>query len=344
MTEEATLPYHPQMAGVTRSAVRIGATSAAALLGFTFTGVLVVRQPAFTAAPRVLEKRADESRLRSDIAFLTQEASPRDFRHPGNLEAAAVHIRSEFSKAGAVVSDQAYFARGQPFRNVLARLGPEGRGALVIGAHYDAFGDTNANPGADDNASGVAALLEVARLLGGQPLTRPLVLVAYSTEEPPFYHSEDMGSAVHASSITKAGLAPIGMVSLEMIGFYAATQPWPSRLFTLAYPTHGDFIAVVGRWADRALARDVRRGISGSSTVPAYSYSGPVIAGIEASDHSSYWAVGTSAVMVTDTAFLRNPNYHAPTDTLETLDLTRMAQVVTGVANAAANICGVPAR
>jgi hypothetical protein len=129
------------------------------------------------------------------------------------------------------------------------------------------------------------------------------------------------------------------MVSLEMIGFYASEQPWPSRLFALAYPTHGNFIAVVGRWADRKLAREIRRGIAGASTVPAYSFSGPLIAGVEASDHSSYWAEGFTAVMVTDTAFIRNPNYHAPTDVLETLDLERMAQVVTGVANAAATLC-----
>ncbi len=149
-----------------------------------------------------------------------------------------------------------------------------------------------------------------------------------------------MGSAVHAASIARTGDAPIGMISLEMIGYYATEQPWPSRLFALAYPTRGDFIAVVGRWTDRTLAREIRRGISGASNVAACSYSGPLIAGVEASDHSSYWAEGFRAVMVTDTAFIRNPNYHAPTDVLDTLDIGRMAQVVTGVANAALTLCG----
>jgi hypothetical protein len=124
-----------------------------------------------------------------------------------------------------------------------------------------------------------------------------------------------------------------------MIGYFAGEQPWPSRLFALAYPTRGDFIAVVGRWADRCLAKEMRRGIDGASTVAAFSYSGPAIAGTEASDHSSYWAEGYTAVMVTDTAFIRNANYHAPTDTLETLDFDRMAEVVTGVANAVVTIC-----
>lgn len=315
------------------------ALAAGILLLITLAGVLAVRQPGISAGSRLIGSEADPARLRADVAFLTRDASPRDFRHLENLDRAARYIREELSKTGAAVVDQTYSVGSRPFRNVVARAGPDGAGALVIGAHYDAFGDTNANPGADDNASGVAGLLEVARLLAGRRLARPVLLVAYSTEEPPYYHSDGMGSAVHAASLARAGDPPIGMVSLEMIGFYASNQSWPSRLFALAYPTHGHFIAVVGRWTDRALAREIRRGIAGASTVPAYSYSGPLIAGAEASDHSSYWAEGYTAVMVTDTAFIRNPNYHAPTDVLETLDFERMAQVVTGVANAATTLC-----
>jgi len=324
---------------ILRSALRITGLTAGFLLLITLGGVIAVRQPGISASPRLLRNEADPARLRADIAFLTRDASPRDFRHPENLDSAARRIHEELSKTGAVVADRTYSVGSRSFRNVTARVGPDGPEALVIGAHYDAFGDTNANPGADDNASGVAGLLEVARLLAGQRLGRPVLLVAYCTEEPPYYHSDAMGSAVHAASLVRAGNAPIGMISLEMIGFYASEQPWPSRLFALAYPTNGNFIAVVGRWADRKLAREIRRGMEGASTVSAYSYSGPLIAGVEASDHSSYWAEGFTAVMVTDTAFIRNPNYHAPTDVLETLDLARMAQVVTGVANAATTIC-----
>ena len=327
-----------------QSIARIAGLSAALVVAIVIASVVLVRQPSFSNAPRLVKTRADPRRLRTDVAFLTHDASPRDVQHPENLELAAKYISAELSKAGAVVVSQPYAVHGRTFRNVIVRLGPDGPGALVVGAHYDAFGDTNANPGADDNASGVAGLLEVARLLAVQPLARPLLLVAYCTEEPPYTHSDFMGSAVHAASLTRAGAAPIGMVSLEMIGYYAPEQPWPSRLFALAYPTRGDFIAVVGRWADRGLARDLRRGINGVSTVAAYSYSGPAIPGTAASDHSCYWAEGYTAVMVTDTAFIRNPNYHAPTDTLETLDFDRMAQVVTGVANAAAALCRHPGR
>lgn len=324
---------------LTQSIARIVGMSAALVVVIVIASVVTVRQPSFSNAPRVVKPQADPRRLRSDVAFLTRDASPRDVQHPEKLELAATYISAELSKTGAAVVSQPYSVHGRTFRNVIARLGPGGPGALVVGAHYDAFGEANANPGADDNASGVAGLLEVARLLAAEPLARPLLLVAYCTEEPPYYHSEFMGSAVHAALLRQSDSRPIGMVSLEMIGYFQKEQPWPSRLFALAYPTRGDFIAVVGRWADRRLARELRRGINAASTVAAYSYSGPAIAGTEASDHSSYWAEAYTAVMVTDTAFMRNANYHAPTDTLETLDFPRMAQVVTGVANASATLC-----
>lgn len=324
---------------LTPSIARIVGLSAALVVVIVISSVVTVRQPGFSKAPRLVTAQADPSRLRADVAYLTRDASPRDVRHPEKLELAATYISAELSKTGAAVASQPYSVQGRTFRNVIARLGPGGPGALVVGAHYDAFGETNANPGADDNASGVAGLLEVARLLAAEHLARPLLLVAYCTEEPPYYHSEFMGSAVHAASMKQSDARPVGMVSLEMIGYFADKQPWPSPLFALAYPTRGDFIAVVGRWADRRLGRELRCGVNAASTVAAYSYSGPAIAGTEASDHSSYWAEGYTAVMVTDTAFMRNANYHAPSDTLETLDFPRMAQVVTGVANASAALC-----
>lgn len=326
---------------VTQSIARIAGLSAALVLAIVIASIVAVRQPSSSNVPRLVKTGADPGRLRTDVAFLTRDASPRDVQHPEELELAATYIGAELLKTGAAVASQPYDVHGQAFRNVIARMGPDGPGALVVGAHYDAFGETNTNPGADDNASGVAGLLEVARLLAAESFARPLLLVAYCTEEPPYYHSAFMGSAVHAASLKESDAPPVGMVSLEMIGYFHEKQPWPSPLFALAYPSRGDFIAVVGRWADRRLVKDLRRGINGVSTVNAYSYSGPPISGTEASDHSSYWAEGYTAVMVTDTAFMRNPNYHAPTDTLETLDFERMAQVVTGVANAVTKICGV---
>jgi Zn-dependent M28 family amino/carboxypeptidase len=202
--------------------------------------------------------------------------------------------------------------RGQLYRNVIASLGPATGPLLVVGAHYDSFGDFGPNPGADDNASGTAGLLELARLLHGRSLRQRVELVAYANEEPPWFGSPWMGSTVHARSLR--GQDVRGMICLEMIGYFTETQPAPSWLFRLLYPDRGDFVVVAGRWADRDLTRRVKQAIRGSE-FPTHSFTAPRSAGIDASDQRSYWDAGIPAVMVTDTAFVRNPHYHSAGDT-----------------------------
>jgi Peptidase family M28 len=137
-----------------------------------------------------------------------------------------------------------------------------------------------------------------------------------------------MGSAVHARS---AGRAIDGMICLEMIGCYTRVQPWSSWVFRLLYPSRGDFIAIAGRPRDTRLLRRVKAAMQGAGELPVYSFTGP---GIDASDQRNYWAAGAEAVMVTDTAYVRNPRYHTAADTADTLDYARMAAVVDGVLNA----------
>jgi Zn-dependent M28 family amino/carboxypeptidase len=181
----------------------------------------------------------------------------------------------------------------------------------------------------------VAGLLELARLLGERPPPSEVELVAYANEEPPFFGTPHMGSAVHARSLGPASREPEAMICLEMIGYFAPRQPWPSLLHRLFYPDDGEFIGIVGRLDDRRLARRLKRAFRGATEVPAYSLSGPRwMPDLDASDHRSYWAEGYTAVMVTDTGFIRNPHYHSPGDTAETLDYERMAGVVDGVMNA----------
>jgi Zn-dependent M28 family amino/carboxypeptidase len=181
----------------------------------------------------------------------------------------------------------------------------------------------------------VAGLLELARLLGERPPPSEVELVAYANEEPPFFGTRHMGSAVHARSLGPASREPEAMICLEMIGYFAPRQPWPSLLHRLFYPDDGEFIGIVGRLDDRRLARRLKRAFRGATEVPAYSLSGPRwMPDLDASDHRSYWAEGYTAVMVTDTGFIRNPHYHSPGDTAETLDYERMAGVVDGVMNA----------
>jgi Peptidase family M28 len=313
-----------------RSALRILAATITALAILLSLAAVAVTQPTFGVLANRGGLKADPERLRRHVEFLSLQASPRDSDHPEILDKTAAYLHSAFAQTHARVHDQVFQARGHTYRNVIAAFGPETGPLLVVGAHYDTFGDFGLNPGADDNASGTAGLLELARLLDGQPLASRVELVAYANEEPPWFGSPWMGSAVHARSLK--GQDVRGMISLEMIGYFTETQPAPNFLFRLLYPSRGNFIAVAGRWSDRGLTRLVKRAILGTG-FPAVSFTAPRDAGIDASDQRSYWDLGITAVMVTDTSDVRNPHYHAPGDTPATLDYGRMARVVEGVAN-----------
>jgi hypothetical protein len=264
------------------------------------------------------------------VEFLTTTVRPRDSRHPSNLNLAAAYIADELRAAGARVTMQDFTARNHRVRNVIAEFGSSApaQPLLIIGAHYDAFSEGGAFPGADDNASGVSAVMELARVLRGR---RPVMLVAYANEEPPFFGSEEMGSAVHAQSIEAQQRRVAGMICLEMIGYYSDVQRWDSWVLRSMYPTRGDFIGVAGGWQDRRLARSLKSAIA-SAGMHAVSFTGPR-AMLDASDQRNYWSHAWSAVMVTDTAYERNPNYHTARDTAATLDYDRMAQVVDGLAS-----------
>ena len=294
-------------------------------------GAATIRQPVLRGLRYEDGERASAAALRRDVQFLTRDVSPRGARNPENLDRAADFIAHSFRESGALVEIQEFDARGRRYRNVFARFGPAHGRPLVIGAHYDAFCETGDLPGADDNASGVAGIMELARLLGRSPQTASIVLAAWSTEEPPFFGSDEMGSAVHAESLAREDV--VGMICLEMIGYYSEKQSWPNRVFAALYPARGDFIAVGGGWSDRALVRRVKRGIRGAGGINVCSFTGPREI-LDASDQRNFWSHGWPAVLVTDTAFLRNPNYHTAGDTAETLDYEKMARVVDGVFNA----------
>jgi len=274
----------------------------------------------------------DADRLKQHVIKLSQEFHPRNVAHARNLDAAAAYIRGEFVQAGARVSEQAVTAPAGRFRNVIAAYGPSDGPLLVIGAHYDTDGDT---PGADDNASGVAGLLELARLLQKHPPTRAVELVAYSLEEMPYFKTEHMGSAHHARALRASGRAVEVMISLEMIGYFSdepSSQTYPLPGLSLVYPSHGNFIAIVGRTNEWRETRRLKAAMRGASPLPVHSINTLVaIPGFDLSDHQSFWNEGFPAVMVTDTAFFRNPHYHARTDTFDTLDYVRLGNVVQGV-------------
>lgn len=297
----------------------------------------LVSQPWVTAVPST-PPPVDPARLEAHVRKLSVDFYPRSFEHPAKLERTAAYIAAHFQEAGAQVSIQDVVVDAEHYKNVVARFGPATGRLLVIGAHYDSHGAT---PGADDNASGIAGLLELARLLGQSKPTRPIELVAYTLEEPPHFRSPHMGSVWHARSLKEAGHDVELMLSLETIGYFSdrpGSQAYPLAAMKLGYPDRGNFIALVGQFGDFGVSRSVKAAMSGASELPVYSLNAPsVVQGVDFSDHRSYWAQGYPALMVTDTAFMRNPNYHRAGDTFDKLDYKRMAMVVQAVYAVAKN-------
>lgn len=281
----------------------------------------------------------DIDRLVADVRMLSVTLHPRSYDDPANLDATARHVTAQFRATGARVESQPVRVEGMAFRNVVARFGPQTGPLLVVGAHYDACriadAHPDATPGADDNASGIAALLELARMLGRHPPPHPVELVAYTLEEPPFFGTDNMGSAWHARSLRKQGRDVRLMLSLETIGFFSdapQSQAYPLPAMGHFYGERADYIAVVGRFGDFAATRRVKALMAGAAPLPVKSINAPpLVEGIDFSDHLNYWREGVPAVMITDTAYLRNARYHTAGDTMDRLDFQRMAEVVQGV-------------
>lgn len=288
-------------------------------------------QPSFLYYPPS-EQTLDPARLQEHVEMLSGTLAPRDYKNHHNLEKTAGYISNHFARAAAQISEQVYEVHHRKYRNVIATFGPETPSRIVIGAHYDSYKNT---PGADDNASGVAGLIELAVLLGRAELEQRVDLVAYTLEEPPFFRSGDMGSARHAALLRQEGVDIEAMLCLEMIGYFsdvADSQHFPSALIGFLYPDKGNFIAVIGATNDRKLAKQVKISMRSATDLPVHAMCAPQgFPGLDFSDHLNYWKNGYRAVMITDTAFLRNARYHHPLDTSDTLDYQRMAKVVLGV-------------
>lgn len=291
-----------------------------------------VTQPLLSRATPNSQRTVDPSRLEAHVRKLSIEMGPRDELHPENLDHVAAYIKSEFSQTGTFVSEQVYRVKGQYYRNVIAHFGPETEERIIVGAHYDTAGPF---PGADDNASGVAGLIELARLLKPQELKVRVELVAFSTEEPPYFGTTGMGSYVHADSLRQQNVRVRAMFNLEMIGCFSDapnSQHLPVGLLNAFYPSTGNYIAVVGRLSDGLLVRRTKATMRNAAPLPVYSINAPqFVTGVDFSDQRNYWHAGYNAVMITDTAFYRNRNYHTAEDTAEKLDYKRMAMVVEGV-------------
>lgn len=284
-------------------------------------------------------------RLQKHVWTLADEIGERNIWHEEKLEASGHYIRKVFTDVGYDVETQEYAVQGIPVRNFEAtRTGsslPEE--IIVVGAHYDSVLGC---PGANDNASGVAGILELARLLATQELSRTVRFVAFVNEEPPFFLSEDMGSRVYARKAHQRGDRIVAMLSIETIGYYSEKPgsqqyPFPFRFF---YPNTGNFIGFVANTSSRDLLYRVIATFRKHTAFPSEGIAAPEwVTGIGWSDHWSFWREGYPAIMVTDTALFRYEHYHTAEDTPDKIDYARMARVVTGMSRVIAELAGTTA-
>lgn len=284
--------------------------------------------------------------LHRHVDCLAGLIGPRHLGRPESMNAALAFIEREFQEMSYQASRQNYDAGRCVATNVIVERRGETRPdeIVILGAHYDTVPET---PGADDNASAVAVLLEVARSLVGTRFQRTVRFVSFACEEPPHFHTDTMGSQFHARHCRMAGEKITGMLCLEMVGYYSSdegSQAVPSgipRAFHWLFPKRGDFLTAVGNLRSWRLCWRFRRGFKAATRFPLFSIALPEsVHAIRLSDNSSFWDQGYPALMLTDTSFLRNPNYHRPSDTADTLDYERMAQVVQGVSGAVKAIAG----
>lgn len=294
--------------------------------------------------PARAEIRALERRLMDHVRHLGSTIGERNLHRAQTLRATAEYIRQVWSTQGYVVSEEAYEVAGQPCANLVAELKGSGTAGdiVVVGAHYDSVIGT---PGANDNGSGVALLLEMSQALKRESLSRTVRFVAFVNEEPPYYFTEQMGSRVHARQAHQRGDTIVAMLSLETLGYYASapgTQSYPPP-FGFLYPSTGNFLMVVGNLPSRGLAVQFLHHFMSVSDFPVEGVSAfEWIPGINWSDHWSFWKEGYPALMLTDTAPFRYAEYHTSRDLPEKVNGPEFARAAHGILHAVRRLADSP--
>jgi hypothetical protein len=286
------------------------------------------------------QRDALAGRLSQHVRRLAVEIGERNVSRPAGLTAAAGYIEEIWERQGLAVERQSYVVHGIECCNLTVTctgtVKPEQ--IVLVGAHYDSV---TGSPGANDNASGVAALLEISRVLAALRLQRTVRCVAFVNEEPPYFYTRLQGSWQYARAARERGDDIRLMIALETIGYFRdepGSQAYPP-LFRYFYPDRADFIAFVSNLRSRRGLRRFRDAFSSVSDFPLQCVATPVwIPGVAWSDHLSFWRHGYRALMVTDTAFYRYPHYHTGNDLPEHLDFQRLARLTEGLAGAVARL------
>jgi len=274
------------------------------------------------------------------LKVLTQIQPSRNYKNIDSLNKIADYIKGRFEGIGLEVEFQEFSVSGKVYKNVIATLNPQYEKRLIVGGHYDVCGEIQ---GADDNASAVAGVIESARQLYQYKDELPFRIdfISFTLEEPPYFGTKNMGSYRHARYLQDDKIDVIGMINYEMIGYFTDepdSQNYPVEAMKYIYPDTGNFIAIVSNKDSKDLLQaldceNIQKEIDAYSIVLPDSF-----ADMTASDHLNYWDFGFKAVMVTDTAFFRNENYHTSNDTIETIDFVKMRYVVDMVVNSVRNL------
>lgn len=312
------------------------------LAAFLIYSVLKIRSSASVSAsgpnsPHV----GDVHQLYTHVEHLSVTIGSRSVFEYDKIEATKRYIVSCLKTFGYIPTLQNYDYEGKTFSNIIVSMPgvkyPDE--TVIIGAHYDTVYGT---PGADDNASAVAVLLEVCRALKSISPGRTLKLIFFFLEEPPVFRTEHMGSYVYAKEAKARNENIKAMICLEMVGYYSDKkdgQTFPLPLMSMMFSTTPNFIAVVGNLKSRNLVDKVKNSLLKVSPIPVETLTSvSFVPGVDLSDHRSFWEMGYPAVMITDTAFYRNPNYHTENDTIDTLDFNTMADLLKGLLQAAKDL------
>lgn len=306
-----------------------------------FIHFLIVNPLYFWITKSEINIDSNKNNLIKHLTMLTQTELERDYENIDILNNTAKYIHDEFNSYGCnEVEYQKFLVEEKEYKNIICRYVIENTKTIVIWAHYDVDGNGYHNDNvegkiyqwADDNASWVSWILELARLVGQDTskLNNTIEFVAYTLEEMPYFRSKNMWSYVHAKSLVDNNIEVDYMISLEMIWFFSdkKIQKYPIRFMSRIYPEEANYIAIVWKIWDFSLKK-IKYHMLSNSNIDVWSINSPeFVPGITYSDHKSYWDFWIKAYMITDTSYLRNPNYHKITDTMDTLDFDKMNEVI----------------
>lgn len=276
----------------------------------------------------IFGQEADSSRIEKHLKKIINTDDYRNINNPAILNEVAAYIHDHFLGFTDSVWYQKFELGGVEYKNVIASFNTTADERIIVGAHYDVCGDQD---GADDNASAVAALLELAELLNQNTGSKRIDLVAFTLEEPPAFGSNNMGSYHHAKYLKEINANVLGMVCMDMIGYYNSergSQKYPLGILKLFYGSRGDYITAVQKFRPGKFAKTFTKRFKKKSRIKTKKFKGPEkLRGISFSDHYHYWNQGYSSVFLTNTGFYRNQNYHLSGDSLGTLNLTNIEAV-----------------